>query len=184
MIFEKPGKGNTKAALACALQAAKEQNIKYLVLSSNRGDSMKELLAMGIPEGLSVTVVTSTYGFKEPNDWQFGQENKKLALEAGINVCTAAHTLSGVERSMSTRFSGVYPAEIVAYTLRMFGAGTKVAVEIAAMAADAGYIPAGEPVIALGGTGAGLDTAWVLKAANTQRLLDTKLEECLCKPLI
>lgn len=168
----------------CALQAAKEKNIRHLVFSSNRGDSMKELLALGIPDGLNVTVVTSVCGFKEPNTWQFGEENKKLAQQAGLNVCTAAHTLSGVERSMSTRFSGVYPAEIVAYTLRMFGAGTKVAVEVSAMAADAGFIPAGEPVIALGGTGAGLDTAWILKAAGTQRLLDTRLEECLCKPLI
>ena len=109
---------------------------------------------------------------------------KKLALEAGFNVCTAAHTLSGVERSFSNKFSGAYPAEIVAHTLRMFGAGTKVAVECATMAADAGYIPVGEPVIARGGTGRGLDTAWILKAANTHTLLATRLEECLCKPLV
>lgn len=184
MIFERPGEENTVAALECALTAAKERGIKYLVFSSNRGESVKRLLEIGVPEGLKVTVVTSTFGFKAPNEWQFGEEMRKLALDAGLNVCTAAHTLSGVERSFSNKFSGAYPAEIVAHTLRMFGAGTKVAVECATMAADAGFIPVGEPVISMGGTGRGLDTAWILKAANTHTLLATKLEECLCKPLV
>ena len=184
MIFERPGEENTKDALSCALQAAKEKEIRYLVFSSNRGESVKQLLEIGVPEGLKVTVVTSTFGFKAPNEWQFGEEMRKIAQEAGINVCTAAHTLSGIERSFSNKFSGVYPAEIVAHTLRMFGAGTKVVVEVATMAADAGVIPVGEPVIALGGTGKGLDTAWVLKASNSHTLLATRLEECLCKPLV
>ena len=184
MIFERPGEENTAAALQCALEAAKEKEIKYLVFSSNRGESVKKLLEIGVPEGLKVTVVTSTFGFKAPNEWQFGEEMRTLALEAGFNVCTAAHALSGAERSFSNKFSGAYPVEIVAHTLRMFGAGTKVAVECALMAADAGYIPVGEPVIAMGGTGRGLDTAWILKAANTHTLLATRLEECLCKPLV
>lgn len=184
MIFERPGEENTKAALECALKAAKERGIHHLVFSSNRGESLKILLQLGVPEDLKVTVVTSAFGFLGPNEWQFGEENRQLALSAGFRVCTAAHTLSGVERSFSTKFSGAYPAEIVAHTLRMFGAGTKVVVEIATMAADAGYIPVGEPVIAVGGTGRGLDTAWILKASNSNTLLATRLEECLCKPWI
>lgn len=184
MIFERPGEENTEKALQCALQTAKERGLRHLVFSSNRGESVKTLLKIGIPEGLNVTVVTSTFGFKAPNEWQFGEEMRRMALDAGLNVCTAAHTLSGIERSFSNKFSGAYPAEIVAHTLRMFGAGTKVAVECATMAADAGYIPVGESVIAMGGTGKGLDTAWILKASNTHTLLATKLEECLCKPLV
>lgn len=52
-------------------------------------------------------------------------------------------------------FHGVYPVEIIAAALRMFGQGTKVCVEVATMAADAGMIPSGEPVIVVGGTGPG-----------------------------
>ena len=50
------------------------------------------------------------------------------------------------------------------------------------MAADAGLIPSGEPVIAVGGSSHGADTALILRAANSSRILNTKVEEILCKP--
>lgn len=73
---------------------------------------------------------------------------------------------------------------IIANTLRMFGQGTKVCVECASMAADNGAIPTGEPIIAIAGSGSGADTAIVLKAANTHKILDTKICEYLCKPTL
>lgn len=45
--------------------------------------------------------------------------------------------------------------EIIANTLRMFGQGVKVCVEVATMALDAGLIPYGEDVIAAGVSGVG-----------------------------
>ena len=101
-----------------------------------------------------------------------------------MKIVTAAHALSGAERSFSTAFKGVGPVEIIAHTLRMFGQGTKVCVECAAMACDCGAIASGEPVIAVAGTGGGADTVLILKAANTQRILETKICEYLCKPLL
>ena len=50
------------------------------------------------------------------------------------------------------------------------------------MAADCGAIPSGEDVIAIGGTSEGADTAVILKAAHSLRILDTKISEYLCKP--
>jgi hypothetical protein len=50
------------------------------------------------------------------------------------------------------------------------------------MAADAGLIRAGEEVIAIAGTGKGLDTAVVLKASNTHTFFDTRIQEIICKP--
>ena len=72
----------------------------------------------------------------------------------------------------------------MAHTLRMFGQGVKVCVEIAVMAADAGMIPTTEPVIAVGGSGRGADTAVILQAANANRILSTKIDEIICKPII
>ena len=72
--------------------------------------------------------------------------------------------------------------EIIAYTLRLFGEGTKVAVEIALMASDAGLIPAGEDCISVGGTGRGADTAVLLRADNAQSFFDLKIMEILAKP--
>jgi hypothetical protein len=68
------------------------------------------------------------------------------------------------------------------YTLRIFGEGTKVACEIALMAADAGLVRTDEPVIAVAGTGRGADTALVLRPANAQTSFDMRIMEILCKP--
>ena len=65
----------------------------------------------------------------------------------------------------------------------MFGQGTKVCVEICAMAADAGLIPTGEAVVAVGGTGRGADTALALRPAVSSQVLKTKIDRILCKPI-
>ncbi|MBR6767744.1 MAG: hypothetical protein IKM02_07325, partial [Clostridia bacterium] len=111
------------------------------------------------------------------------KELRNELVNKGYNVCTAAHALSGAERSLSTTFGGAYPVEIIAHTLRMFGQGTKVCVEISAMAADAGYIVGGEPVIAVGGTGRGVDTAVVLRPEVSSRILKTKIDRIICMPV-
>ena len=99
-------------------------------------------------------------------------------------VVTAAHALSGAERGISKAFGGVYPVEIMAATLRMFGQGVKVCVEIALMAADCGAIRAKQPVMVVGGTGGGADTACVITPSYTTSLLETKVNEILCKPAL
>ncbi|HQM74208.1 MAG TPA: hypothetical protein PLL62_03085, partial [Candidatus Saccharicenans sp.] len=72
--------------------------------------------------------------------------------------------------------------EIIAYTLRCFGQGLKVAVEISLMAADAGLIRSGEPCLSLGGTERGVDTAVLLSPVNSQNFFDLKIMEILAKP--
>jgi hypothetical protein len=72
--------------------------------------------------------------------------------------------------------------EIIAQTLGVFGQGTKVACEIALMAADAGLIRTDEEVISIGGTGSGADTALVIKPAHTHDFFELKVKEILCKP--
>jgi hypothetical protein len=64
----------------------------------------------------------------------------------------------------------------------MFGQGTKVAIEIALMAADAGLIRTDEDVIAIGGTKDGADTALVIRPATSAHCLDLKIREIICKP--
>ena len=94
-----------------------------------------------------------------------------------------AGALSGVGRSISRKFGGTTPVEIVAHTLRLFGQGTKVCVEVAIMAADAGKIPTDRDIVCVGGTGTGADTALVLKAAHANNLFDLRIRETLCRPI-
>ena len=61
--------------------------------------------------------------------------------------------------------------EIVAFVLRSFSQGVKVACETTMMAADAGLVPVGETIIAIAGAGRGADTAAVILSANARTFL-------------
>jgi hypothetical protein len=103
-------------------------------------------------------------------------------LEAkGVTVVEATHALSGVERSIAKKYTGSYPVLLIADTLRLLGHGTKVAVEIAIMAADAGALT-GKDIVVIGGTGRGADTALILKPANQSDFFDLRIREIICKP--
>jgi hypothetical protein len=87
-----------------------------------------------------------------------------------------------VGRAVRKKLNTYELEEIMAYTLRIFGEGTKVAVEIALMAADAGLVSTQEPCISVGGTGQGSDTAILLQPAHAQNFFDIKILEILAKP--
>lgn len=172
VIFKTTGRENTADALKIAAAAAKERGIRYVVVASNGGSTA--LACAG--EGHETICVTSACGGAID-----GEMRAKLEA-AGVKIVSAAHVLSGAERGISTVAKGMYPVEVMAHTLRMFGQGMKVCVEIAVMAADAGVIPLGEPVVAVGGTGGGADTAVVITPAPAAKILETKIHETLCKP--
>ena len=101
--------------------------------------------------------------------------------DQGVRVVTATHALSGVERSVAKKLGGVSPVLLMAATLKIFGQGAKVAVEVAIMAADAGALT-GQDVIAIGGSSKGADTALVIKPAHQSSFFDIKVREVVCKP--
>ena len=183
MYFDKPGKENTQKTVEIAVAAAKELGIRTIVVATTTGDTA-DLLRDAVKEGIRVVAVSHCFGFKNPDEQEMAPERKKALEEAGIEVYTSSHVLSGAERGLSNRFGGVSPVEVMAYTLRMLGQGTKVAVECAVMALDGGYIPYMEPVISIGGTGRGADTALVLRTAHAANILDTKIDRILCKPVL
>jgi hypothetical protein len=109
------------------------------------------------------------------------QVRQKLA-ERGARLLTTTHLLAGVDRAVRNKFGGLYPAEIIAQSLRMLGQGVKVCVEIACMALDAGLIPYGQEVVAVAGSATGADTAVVIVPAHSNQFFDTKVKEIICKP--
>ena len=182
-VFENPGKQNTEAAVEIALKEAKKRDIKHIVVASYTGYTADFFRTQ---KDLNIVIVRGTYGYnaKEPNAIRMSDEKYQELTNCGMRIVTAAHSLSGAERSLSTNFSGVYPVEVIAHTLRMFGQGTKVCVECAAMACDCGAVPIGIPIISVAGTATGADTALIIKASYTHRILDTKICEVLCKPTL
>lgn len=157
---------------------AKEFNIKHVVIASNSGETAKR----AIDKFDNIVWVTHAFGYGKPNEFEYSQEMKDELVEKGVKVLTTSHILSGAERGLSSRLQGYGPVEIMAHTLRMFGQGTKVAVEVAVMALDAGLIPENEQIISIGGTGRGADTALLLTPAHASNILNTKIHQTIIKP--
>jgi len=180
MIFEKPGASNTDPALAAAFQRGKELGLEEVVVSSSSGKTAYK--ALEVFAGFRLTVVTYHCGFRQPFKTVMPDGVKRDLEKKGATVITATHALSGVERSISKKYQGLYPALLIADTLRLFGQGTKVAVEISIMAADAGAL-SGADIVAIGGTAQGVDTALIIRPANQSDIFtDLCIREIICKP--
>ncbi len=177
--FEEPGKINTQQTLEFALDRAKELGISEVVVASTTGATAYK--AMEVFKGFKLTAVTYHCGFKEPFQNTMKEDVRKDLEAEGVRVVQATHALSGVERAISKKFTGSYPVLLIAETLRLFGQGTKVAVEIAIMAADAGTL-SGNDIISIGGTAGGADTALLVTPAHQSNFFDLRIKEIICKP--
>lgn len=181
MYFQQAGSRNTQNTIELAVQRAKELGIREIIVPSNNGATANSLLDM--TQGtLDVIVVTSHAGFSGPFEKIMSDEVMAGLMARGAKVVRGFHALSGVERSLSQKYGGVYPVLMVADALRMFGQGTKVAVEITVMAADAGALSGNNKVVALGGTHNGVDTALVLTPAHMNNFFDMQIHGVICKP--
>lgn len=179
--FLSPGPKNTEATLEAALERAKVLNIKNILVSSCSGETAFKALDL-FGKHFSLIIVTHVTGFKKPDHQQLPENDRKLLLERGASVLTAQHAFGGVGRAFRNKTGTYQIDEIIAYTLRTFGQGTKVAIELTLMAADAGLIRTDEDVISIGGTGTGVDTALLIKSAHTHNFFDLKVKEIICKP--
>jgi len=184
--FEALTRENTAKTFELALERGNELGINTYVVATTTGWTAVE--ASKAFEGKNLIIVSHCYGSREADQWLFKDENLKIIKEKNIPIVTAAHAFGGITRSMNQMAIQAAPTayvigDIVANTLRMFGQGTKVVVEIACMAADAGLVRCDTDIISIGGTGGGADTAVVLKPANSHRLFQTRVREIICKPV-
>jgi len=178
--FEKPGPKNTERTLELALRRADELGIHHIVLSSSTGRTA--VRAAELIKSERLVVVSSMYGMSEPGLTRLTDDNRARLEKAGVRILIQTHVLSGIERAISRKFQGLYPALLVAEVLRIFGQGWKVCIEISLMAADGGGIPVDREIVAMDGTGAGLDTAMVISPAHTNAMFDISVREIICTP--
>jgi hypothetical protein len=181
--FKKPGSQNTRAVMEIAGARAEVLGIHTVLVATCSGKTAFEALEV-LGTGKKIIAVTHVAGFREPNHQELSQDTRRQLESRGIKVLTCQHAFGGVGRAVRNKLSTYQIDEIIAFTLRTFGEGTKVAIELALMAADAGFIRTDEDVISIGGTGKGADTALVLQPANSFRLFDLKIKQVICKPAI
>lgn len=180
IYFAEPGPGNTDRTLALAAERAEALGIRHIVVASRSGET--GVRAAQRFHGKRVVVITYHTGFEAPNQQWLLPEYRAGIEAAGGVIYTGPHAFGGVGRAVRRKLGTYELDEIAAFTLRTLGEGLKVVCEITMMAADAGLVPAGQEVIAIGGTSTGADTAVVLRAANTQDFFDLRVLEILCKP--
>ncbi len=178
MLFDQKGSQNTDKVVEAAAKRAGELGTGYLVVASNSGDTAEKFVG----KVKELVCVTHHVGFKNPGEDEMTPEMRRRLQDKGIKVLTTTHLLAGVDRSLRFKFQGVYPAEIIAQSLRLLGQGLKVCVEISCMALDAGLIPYGREIIAVAGSSRGADTAVVCVPAHSNHFFDTRVKEIICKP--
>jgi uncharacterized protein len=181
VYFQKAGNENTQETLRIAKEEAAKRGIRFVLVASTVGDTGLAAARLFHKSGIQVIIVTHNSGFKEPGAQEFDRKAHEEITSLGGIVYTGTHVLRGLGAALRTRYNFSHE-QVVADTLRMFGQGIKVCVEIAAMAADAGLIPAGD-VIAVGGSGRGADTAAVIAADSSNRFFNIKVREILAKPV-
>jgi len=180
LCFEKPGPQNTRRTLEVAAARADELGVRSIVVASSSGKT--GALAASLFPGKNLVVVIHSTGFLKPDYQELKPILRRKIETLGGKILTCQHAFGGVNRAVRKRLATYELDEIIAYTLRIFGEGAKVAIEISLMAADAGLISTRELCIAVGGSGSGADTALLLQPANAQTFFDLRILEVLAKP--
>lgn len=179
--FSHTGPKNTECLMEEVERRASELSITDILVATCSGETAFKALELLDPQR-RIIAVTHVTGFVEPDHQEMADETRARLEGLGVKVLTCQHAFGGVGRGVRNKLKTYQVDEIMAYTLRTFGQGTKVAVELALMAADAGLVRTDKDVISIGGTESGADTALVLKPANSSRVFDLKVREIICKP--
>ncbi len=178
--WERPGKKNTEQTIELAIKRAQELKIKHFIVASCSGWTTRQLLKKG--KNINIVSVSHEAGFREDGKCEMTRKTEQFLRRKGVHVYTGTHFLGGFDRSIRFKFGGIGPAELAANTLRIFGQGIKVAIEIAIMALDAGMIPFNKEVVSIGGAGQGADTAIVCLPKHGKHFFSFEVREIICKP--
>lgn len=178
LYHERPGAENTGATLRVAVGRARELGVDTLLVASSHGATARAALAELAGTGIGLIAVTICASHAV-DGWTMDDPTRRELEVAGARVLTSVHALGD---DVSGAFDPASPSAVVAQTLYRFSQGMKVAVEIALMAADAGWIDAAREVVAVAGTDEGADTAIVLTPAYPRKFRELRIHEILAMP--
>jgi len=156
--YSSPGRENADRTLVLVKKTAEELGIDSVVIASTTGFTAKKAMETFSGTGAKLTFV-GTARERFPSD--LIEELKKK----GCNVC------------FSRELSYDYP-DVMKMAYRRFCEGMKVAVEIAMIAAQQGYVSTDEEIVSMGKW----DTAIVVKPSTSNRFEDLQIRELICKP--
>ncbi len=187
--FRDCGEVNTDQLLEIAKKRSLELGIKKVVIASETGRSAVKALQKFQGTSVRLIVVThypaKTWGPK--GDIPIGLERKEYAanlkrlLNNEVKIVQGTRPFAPPSRSLNWSLTA---EGMIDSTLELFGAGTKIAIEAAIMATDAGELEEGEQVISCAGTFKGLDTALLVETAYSMNFFKKfEVREVIAKPL-
>lgn len=190
--FNVCGQINTEKTLELAIQRANELGIKKLIVASETGLSALKAAEMLRDSEIDLIVVTSAagktidskiigalkIGIMDERIWnQLEKDGAKIVrgTDPLHNICAALE-----RRGIPTM------ATLVRTCLGIVSSGISVCVTATMMATDNGALKEGEEIVAAAGSWIGLDTAVVMRAANSVDFLKEgpaiEVREIICKP--
>ncbi|MGQ9641819.1 MAG: pyruvate kinase alpha/beta domain-containing protein [Candidatus Bathycorpusculaceae bacterium] len=188
--FRYCGEVNTEKVLQKAKLRCEEMRLNKVVVASETGRSAIKALSIFKGTKIKLIVVThypaATWGPK--GDILIGLKRKeytetlKKLEENGVKIIQGTRPFAPPTRSINWEYPT--PEGIIDKTLEIFGAGTKIAIEAAVMATDAGEVNVGEEIVSCAGTYKGLDTALVVKTAYSGSFFkEFEVREIIAKPI-
>lgn len=180
--FERAGEVNTEQTVKLAAQRCEELGIKHVVVATSTGETAIKVAEGFKDQDVKIIAVTLHAGVWEkyvPPD----PDKVKTAEGMGVTFLTCTHALMGnVGTGIMQKFGGINWTDLIAHTYYTFSQGTKVAVEIAVMAADAGLIPVDQELVSIAGTDTGADTALIIRPAYCTDFFSLRVRELIAKP--
>mgnify|MGYP001765737035 CR=1 FL=1 len=187
--FETSGEAHTQEVLELAVRRCREGDIDGFVLASQTGRSAVLAIPLLVTLHLPVVVVTHVPCEADGPGGRFPigllrpeySAHRQAVEKAGFRIVQGTRPLVPLSRALD--WEGPTPECLMDATLGLFGQGTKIAVEAAVMATDAGAVQPQTHVLSCAGTWVGLDTALVVKTAySADFLLTGDVTEYVAKP--
>jgi hypothetical protein len=183
VYLDRPGRSGCAACLAAAAERAAELGLRHAVVATSSGRTALELARALARAGSRARVIGVGYAANYAAKWgRLEKRHTAPAEKLGAVFMSATHVLGGLNAAVADRLGGATPGRLVAQTYYTLGQGFKVAVEVSAMAADAGLLPTDAEALALGGTAEGADTALVLTPRTSAEFFGLRVHEILAMP--
>ena len=187
--FKYCGEINTDKLLEIVKQRCVKHGPKTVVIASETGRSAIKALELFKGTDIKMIIVThypaKTWGPKGEIPIGLRRReyaaNLKMLEDNGVKVVQGTRPFAPPSRALNWNLT---LEAVLDKTLELFGAGTKIAIEAAVMATDAGEINEGEDIISCAGTFKGLDTALLVKTAYSMNFFkEFEVKEIIAKPI-
>ena len=179
-LFNKPGPKNTDKTLAVMMEGVENYSVCQVVVASTFGDTGLAAARILKDTNVKLVVITHNYGFKEPGAREMKPETRAEIESYGAVVYSGTMPFRNIGTAIRAK-QEYSQQDLIANTLRLFGQGIKVCVEIALMASDAGLIEPAD-VLTVAGTARGADTVALISPQSSNKLFDLKVRSILAKP--